>query len=112
MPRLHDLPTRLHELSAAIDKVILADHSQRHWLKDNPSLNVTYADALKHYGGPCVGLDLWCMCAAVQTLREVWLGSDFQPPPIAKGADDEPRQVPQDGAGSVDTEVSAAHPST
>ena len=75
-----DLPRRLSALSQAIDRILIADHAQRHWLKNTVPLDVTYADAVKHYGEPCVGLDLWNMCAAVEQLRNVWLGSDFPLP--------------------------------
>ena len=66
MANTNALPNRLQALSKAIDRVLIADHSQRHWLKNCPPLSATYADAVNHYGGPGVGLDLWCMCAAVE----------------------------------------------
>ena len=75
-----DLPRQLQRMSKAIDEVLIADHGQRRWLKDTVPLDGTYADAVRHYGGPGVGLDLWCMCAAVEKLRIVWLGSNFPLP--------------------------------
>jgi hypothetical protein len=67
-------------MSKAIDEVLIADNGQRRWLKDTIPLDGTYADAVRHYGGPGVGLDLWCMCSAVEKLRVVWLGSNFPLP--------------------------------
>ena len=76
----YDMHLRLLNLSRAIDRVLIADHAQRHWLKNTVPLDVPFADAVAHYGKPGAGLDLWSMCAAVEELRSVWLGSNFPLP--------------------------------
>jgi hypothetical protein len=84
----NNMPERLYALAKAIERVLNADHGQRHWMKNSPPLDVSYADAVNHYGGPGVGLDLWVMCSAVEQLRIAWLGSNFPlmdhqlPPPV------------------------------
>jgi hypothetical protein len=76
----YDLSRRLLNLTRAIDRVMIADHAQRYWLKNTVPLDVPFADAVAHYGKPGAGLDLWAMCAAVEELRSVWHGSNFPLP--------------------------------
>lgn len=83
MTKSNEMPRQLQLLSRAIDEVLTADHGQRNWLRNTVPLDVAYADAVRHYGGPGVGLDLWCMCSAIEKLRNVWLGSSF---PLADDA--------------------------
>ena len=71
----NDLSHRLPELIRAIDAVLIAGNGQRHWLTPgHPPLDAPLADAVKHYGGPSVLLDLWMMCAALERLERVWKG--------------------------------------
>lgn len=66
----------MSNLSRAIDAVILASHCQQRWLKeghppffievDGVSQPNSIAAGLRHYGGPCAGLDLWIAVRAME----------------------------------------------
>jgi hypothetical protein len=60
-------------LALAIDRVLLADSQQQHWLGPAPpAFEVSMSDALTFYGGaPSAKFDLWCNCRAVHGLRQV-----------------------------------------
>jgi hypothetical protein len=64
------------ELSRAIDDVLVAGHSQRHWLKaGHPPFESSLAEGMAHYGSlPGAAFDLWTMCRAIEKLRLAWTG--------------------------------------
>ncbi len=71
-----------------IDAVILANHGIAYLLKHpHPPLDATDTEAVAHYGGPGMGLDLWRMASAVHALkveREV-LEADQRATQVAEG---------------------------
>lgn len=81
------LETDLTRLARAIDNMLLAGHAQRHWLKPGyppfrsaetgdrgQDATDLLAQAVAHYGGPCVSLDLWMLCRALDELSVAWTG--------------------------------------
>src|SRR4051812_21478780 len=67
------MPPITPALMRAIERVLLAGHGQRRWLKpEHPPFGAFLSDALKHYGNPGPAFDLWMICAAIHDLEAAW----------------------------------------
>ena len=58
----------------AIDDVLVAGHTIKHWLKrPHPGWDASIADGMLHFGEGAA-FDLWVICRAIERLRLAWTG--------------------------------------